>query len=110
MQLQNLFSDLPGSLPDERFEDLVRGADFKLERIVSTGQASPDDQWYDQEFNEWVVLLRGAAALRFEEEPEEIVMRPGDYLLIPAHRRHRVQWTDPTQPTVWLALHYRPMG
>lgn len=109
MQSQNLFANLPDTWPDERFDDLVRGGEFKLERIVSTGQSTPEGQWYDQEFDEWVLLLRGSAVLRFDDESDEIVMQPGDYLQIPAHRRHRVGWTDPTQPTVWLAIHYRPM-
>ncbi len=108
MPLQNLFDDLPDSSPDERLDELVRGDDFKLERIVSTGQATPKGEWYDQNFDEWVVLLTGSAALRFEDEVAELVMRPGDYILVPAHRRHRVEWTDETVPTVWLALHYQP--
>lgn len=108
MPLPNLFADLPDSLPDERFEELICGDGFKLQRIVSTGHATPDGQWYDQNFDEWVVLLAGSAALRFEDEPEEVVMGPGDYLMIPAHRRHRVERTDETKPTVWLALHYQP--
>lgn len=108
MPLQNLFDDLPDTLPDERLDELVRGDGFKLERIISTGQATPEGQWYDQDFNEWVVLLTGSAALRFEDEVDELVMRPGDYIQIPAHRRHRVEWTDETNPTVWLALHYQP--
>lgn len=78
----------------------------RLERIVSRGQATPDGEWYDQDANEWVVLLRGAAALRFEDEPEPRVLGPGDWLDIPAHRRHRVEWTAPDEPTIWLALHY----
>jgi cupin 2 domain-containing protein len=106
--LQNLFDDLPDSLPDEKLDELVRGDGFKLERIVSTGQATPEGRWYDQDFDEWVVLLTGSAALRFEDEVDELAMRPGDYVLIPAHRRHRLEWTDETKPTVWLALHYQP--
>ena len=91
----------------ETFEELLRGGDFKLERIVSTGQTTPDGQWYDQETGEWVLLISGAARLRFEDDTEPIEMRPGDYVDVPAHARHRVEWTDPDQETVWLALHYR---
>ena len=79
---------------------------FRLERIVSAGQATPPGEWYDQDTHEWVALLTGGAGLRFEDEAEPRVLAPGDYLLIPAHRRHRVEWTDPEPPTVWLALHY----
>jgi cupin 2 domain-containing protein len=105
---KNLFADLPRSLPAEQIESLAVGDAFKLERITSTAHATPDGQWYDQDTDEWVALLRGSAGLRFEGDSNDVVMHPGDYLLIPAHRRHRVEWTDPHEPTVWLALHYRP--
>jgi cupin 2 domain-containing protein len=78
----------------------------RLERIVSTGHATPPGQWLDQDRTEWVTVLRGQASLRFEDEPEPRLLSPGDYVLIPAHRRHRVEWTDPGEPTIWLALHY----
>jgi len=106
--LSNLYHDFPDSLPEEQFDELERGDGFKLQRIISTGHATPEGEWYDQDQDEWVVLLAGSAGLRFEDEPQEIVMRPGDYLQIPAHRRHRVEWTDLAKPTVWLALHHRP--
>ena len=102
----NLFAQLPQSLPEELFEEIIHGAEFRLERIISTGQATPDGQWYDQEQHEWVVLLSGAAALRFEGEEGLRVLQPGDFVNIPAHTRHRVEWTDAKQHTVWLALHY----
>ena len=79
----------------------------RIERIVSTGQASPPGFWYDQDWGEWVVLLSGAARLRFADEDEPRHLGPGDWVDIPAHCRHRVEWTDPDQPTVWLAVHYR---
>jgi cupin 2 domain-containing protein len=103
--LTNLFERIPASLPDELFETLIETQTFKLERIVSAGHATPLGEWYDQERTEWVVLLSGSAALLFEGEPEARILRPGDHLLIPAHRRHRVEWTDPAVKTVWLALH-----
>jgi cupin 2 domain-containing protein len=104
--LNNLFADLPADLPQELFEVLARAPGVRLERIVSRGHATPDGEWYDQDTNEWVVLLRGAAALRFEDEPEPRVLSPGDWLDIPAHRRHRLEWTAPNDATIWLALHY----
>ena len=107
MKAGNLFGDLPASLPDEAFATLLEGPGFRLERIVSTGQATPEGAWYDQPQAEWVVLLRGGARLLIEGEPEPRQLHPGDWLLIPAHVRHRVEWTDPAQPTVWLALHFR---
>jgi len=106
MQTANLFAGVPGPTGEETFETLLETAYFRLERIVSTGQATPDGQWYDQERNEWVALLTGSAGLHFEGETEVRVLRPGDHVLIPAHRRHRVAWTDPQQQTVWLAIHY----
>lgn len=84
---------------------LLQTPGVRIERIVSEGHSSPEGFWYDQETHEWVLLLSGAAKLQFEGE-EPIGLKPGSYLHIPAHRRHRVEWTDPTQPTVWLAIHY----
>lgn len=80
---------------------------MRLERIVSTGHATPPGEWLDQARDEWVVVLRGSAGLRFDGEPAPRVMRAGDHVLIGAHRRHRVEWTDASEPTVWLAVHYR---
>lgn len=100
----NLFSDLPARLPDEIVTILLEAADVRIERIVSHGHASPDGFWYDQDQHEWVVVLAGAARLRFEDEALE--MKPGNFINIPAHRKHRVEWTMPDEPTVWLAVHY----
>ena len=105
--VENILANLPTKLPDERFDELLRGDGFRLERILSTGQASPAGQWYDQDQAEWVLVLRGSAQLQFEGEAESVELGPGDYVLIPPHCRHRVQWTDPRYPTVWLALHFR---
>jgi cupin 2 domain-containing protein len=85
---------------------LIETDRFKLERIISAGQATPPGEWYDQDDNEWVILLSGSAGLLFEDDEEVCVMRPGDYVHITAHRRHRVEWTDANQKTIWLALHY----
>lgn len=106
MKQGNLFSCLP-VCPEaaERFEALLERPGLRIERIVSTGQASPEGFWYDQPEEEWVVLLSGAAGLRFADEPEVRSMKPGDWLLIPARTRHRVEWTEAAQPTVWLAVH-----
>jgi cupin 2 domain-containing protein len=101
----NLFAPIPPHITEEIFQVLLETKNFRLERIVSSGQATPPGEWYDQDTHEWVVLLAGSACLRFEDEPDRVLL-PGDHLLIPAHRRHRVEWTDTTAPTVWLALHY----
>lgn len=110
MSLENLFSDIPQEAGREHFEALLeagRAATIvRLERIVSQGQATPPGQWLDGEYEEWVVLLSGGARLRFEDEQDARELRPGDFLLIAPHRRHRVEWTEPGKPTVWLALHF----
>jgi len=100
----NLFADLPAHLPDELFATLLDTADVRIERIVSHGHASPEGFWYDQDQHEWVVVLKGAARLRFEDGTVE--MKPGDFVNIPAYRKHRVEWTTPDEPTVWLAVHF----
>lgn len=103
----NLLAHLPAELPSELFETLLSGNSFRLERIVSLGHVTPPGEWYDQDEDEWVLLVSGAARLRFEGESDARDLRPGDHFLIPAHSRHRVEWTTPDMPTVWLALHYR---
>lgn len=103
----NLFADLP-PLPEtaERLETLLARPGLRIERIVSTGQASPPGFWYEQADAEWVVLLAGSALLRFEDETSARHLHPGDWLYIAPRRRHRVDWTDPALPTVWLAVHH----
>jgi cupin 2 domain-containing protein len=102
--LSNVFADFPQRLPEEMVTMLLEAANVRIERIVSNGQASPEGFWYDQGQHEWVVVLKGAARLRFEDGTVE--MKPGDFVNIPAHKRHRVEWTTPDEPTVWLAVHY----
>lgn len=104
--MKNLFSEIPERLHDELAETLLHSDSVRIERIVSCGHASPRDFWYDQEQNEWVVLLKGAARLRVEGDAAPVEMKPGDFLNLPAHKRHRVEWTTPDEPTVWLAVHY----
>jgi cupin 2 domain-containing protein len=104
--MSNLFADLPATLPEELAEVLAENKHVRIERIVSTGHASPEGFWYDQEETEWVVVLQGEAKLLFEGDDEPITMRPGDHVLIPAHRKHRVEWTTPDEPTVWLAVFF----
>jgi len=102
----NLFGDLPERLPRELIETLVTAGNVRIERIVSYGHASPAGFWYDQDKHEWVIVLRGAAKLRFEEDDRSVEMRPGDFVSIAAHARHRVEWTTPEEATIWLAVHY----
>lgn len=107
MRQGNLFEvpGLPGA--EEVFETLAEGGQWRLERIVSHGHATPEGTWLEQPQDEWVVLLQGAAELAFEAAPPR-VMAPGEWVWLPAGCRHRVQWTDAERPTVWLALHVAP--
>lgn len=103
----NLFAGLPSAaLADEQFATILQRQGLRIERIVSTGQASPPDFWYDQDEGEWVVLLQGEAKLRFADEADARHLRAGDFIDIASHRRHRVDWTAPDQATVWLAVFY----
>jgi cupin 2 domain-containing protein len=102
--LTNLFDAIPAVLPEELTQSLLSAPRLRIERIVSRGHASPDGFWYDQSEDECVLLLAGAAWLRFENEVVELI--PGSFLNIPAHRRHRIDWTDPQMPTIWLAVYY----
>lgn len=102
--LTNLLADLPASLPRELVQTLIRAGDVRIERILSHGQASPPDFWYDQPHHEWVVVLQGAARLQFADRMLDL--RPGDCINIPAFCRHRVDWTTPDEPTVWLGVRY----
>jgi cupin 2 domain-containing protein len=103
----SLFGDLPvAASSQEQFTELLSRPGLRIEKIVSTGQASPAGFWYDQPQAEWVVLLRGRARLRFEDEAHSRALVPGDFVDIAPHRRHRVEWTAADEPTVWLAVHY----
>ena len=106
----NLFREPPPELPEEFVETLAASAHVRVERIVSLGHASPEGFWYDQDRDEFVALLSGAARLRFEGDDRPVEMRPGDWVTIPARRRHRVEWTTPDEPTVWLAVFYEGEG
>jgi cupin 2 domain-containing protein len=108
MRTDNIFSNVPQRLDDEQILTLFASPLVEIVRIVSTGQASPPDFWYDQDFAEWVVVLAGSAALAFEDQAAPVALSAGDYVEIAPHRRHRVLWTDAAQPTVWLAVHIRP--
>lgn len=103
--MPNLLQDLPTSLQKELVTVLAQSEHVRIERIVSQGHASPEGFWYDQDEHEWVVVLQGAARLEFEDEILDV--GPGDFVNIPAHRKHRVAGTTPDEPTIWLAVFYR---
>ena len=100
----NLFDDPPRQSDQEVLTELLCRKGVRIERIVSTGQSTPVDKPYYQEYEEWVLLVSGSAGLWIEGEAER-ELRPGDYVLIPSHRPHRVTWTAKDEPTVWLAVH-----
>jgi cupin 2 domain-containing protein len=106
MKNGNLFQHLPDNVDHEQILEIVSNPAVRIERIVSMGHTSPPDFWYDQDTTEWVTLLRGAARLEFQGEVLPVKLRPGDFIEIPAHRKHRVDWTSPDEPTVWLAVHW----
>jgi cupin 2 domain-containing protein len=106
MKPGNLFANIPTPLPKELVEVLQENPNIRIERIVSLGHTSPEGFWYAQPNDEWVLLVQGAARMRCDEEDQPVELKPGDYLNIPAHRRHRIEWTDPSLPTIWLAVHY----
>jgi cupin 2 domain-containing protein len=102
----NILADLPPALSSEVFDTIAESGFVRIERIVSNGQAAPEGEWYDQERDEWVLVLEGSAGLLFKDAQEPQHLGPGDHILIPAGCRHRVAWTDPDVKTVWLAVHF----
>lgn len=102
----NLFHGTAPSGEAEQFTTLMQRPGVRVERIVSLGQASPPQGWYDQDEHEWVLVLRGRATLAYDDG-SEVQLEPGSYVDIPAHTRHRVAWTTPDEATVWLAVFYR---
>lgn len=107
-RLSNLFEHIPATLPEELVQTLHERTGCRVERIVSRGHRTAEGQWYDQETDEWVVLLSGKAGLRIEGRNDILVLEPGDYLVLPAHEKHRVEYTDPDADTLWLAVHFAP--
>jgi cupin 2 domain-containing protein len=106
MDIKNIFSGIKNQSPEEIFETIIKTNQFKIERIISSGQSTDKGKWYDQDVDEWVILLKGSAGLLFESN-REVIMKQGDYINIPAHQKHRVEWTDPNEETIWLAIHYQ---
>lgn len=105
-RIHNLFSAVPSTLQEEQFQTIAEFGAVRVERIISEGHATPPGEWYDQEWDEWVLLVSGGATLLFDDGTTPLVLKPGDHVMIPAGCRHRVEWTDAGQKTVWLAVHY----
>ncbi len=106
-EIGNLFDSIPTDVAEELLTTILQASGFRIERIISQGQLSPPGFWYDQDENEWVIVLQGAAAVQFDGDIGIVHLQPGSYLNIPAHVKHRVAWTEPNQKTVWLAIYYR---
>jgi cupin 2 domain-containing protein len=104
--LVNLLEDLPSDFTHEHFAEVCQLGEgtVRIERIVSKGHASPEGFWYDQDDDEWILILQGEARLRLADHASPVHLKPGDSLLLPAHCRHRIDWTTPDQPTIWLAV------
>jgi cupin 2 domain-containing protein len=102
----NVFDLIPENLDSEVLEDIVNSDNVRIERIVSRGHASPESGWYDQDENEWVIVLKGSAKLVFDDGAD-VCLEAGHYINIPAHKKHRVAWTDPDVVTIWLAIFYK---
>jgi len=107
MEISNMFDSISANLPDEISQTLLEREGIRIERIVSTGQASPQDFWYDQADHEWVMLLAGSAGLEIEGEGAIRRLKTGDFLFLPAHQKHRVAWTDAQSETIWLGVLFR---
>jgi cupin 2 domain-containing protein len=103
----SLFKDIPAELPEELFESICSTLYVKIERIVSKGHSSPEAFWYDQDWNEFVSVVRESAGLQIEGQDEILTLKAGDYLNIGSHVRHRVEWNDTSCETIWLAVHYK---
>ncbi|MFT6389143.1 MAG: cupin 2 domain-containing protein [Cellvibrionaceae bacterium] len=104
--MTNLFESIPDDISEEIFSELVQGENVRVERIVSKGHSSPEFGWYDQQENEWILVLKGEAIISFEDD-KEVHLIPGDYVNIPRHKKHKVSWTLPNTETIWLAVHYK---
>lgn len=105
MDKSNIFSNMPKDLKDEIFENIISKNSLKIERIISKGHSSPKSGWYDQDNDEWVIVLQGEAVLSFEDK-DDVKLIAGDYINITAHTKHKVSWTLPDSETIWLAVHY----
>ena len=106
MKSATIYSSIPNDFGAEALDEIIRVPGVRIERIISKGHTSPENGWYDQEENEWVMVLEGSGTVTFEDGSTANLSK-GDHINIPAHCKHRVSWTDPSQLTIWLAVFYR---
>ncbi|MEZ8697176.1 cupin domain-containing protein [Vibrio lentus] len=104
--MSNIYSDVPSSIPDEIFNDIIATENVRIERILSHGHSSPEQGWYDQDENEWVMVLEGQGVIEFEDG-RLVTLSKGDYINIAAREKHKVLGTDKDAVTIWLAVFYR---
>jgi len=105
MKKSNIFLDIPTNVGEEIFQDIISKDNIKIERIISRGHKTKEDEWYNQDFDEWVMVVKGEATLSYVDA-EDVRLGEGDYINIPAHTKHRVSWTKEDVETIWLAVHY----
>ncbi|MFO7524558.1 MAG: cupin domain-containing protein [Ignavibacteriaceae bacterium] len=105
MKQSNILGNIPSAIKNEISEIILNSKHIRIERIISNGQVSPENFWYDQDENEWVMVLNGKAKLKFEND-EILELETGDYVNIPAHKKHKVIWTNTNEETIWLAVFY----
>lgn len=106
MRTKNIFSNIPDKISNEIIETILNSEYLRVERIISKGQSSPTNFWYNQSENEWVIVLEGKSMIKFDDE-SIVTLHKGDYLFIPAFKKHRVEWTDPNQITIWLTIFFK---
>ncbi len=106
MKTKSIYDNIPFEIPDEIVEILLVQKNIRIEKIISKGQCSNPGFWYDQSENEWVIVIEGEAKLLFENGNKKINLKTGDFINIPAHVKHRVEWTKPGEKTIWLAIFY----
>ncbi|MEZ8188430.1 cupin domain-containing protein [Vibrio sp. 1F279] len=104
--MPNIYSDVPSSITDEIFNDIITTENVRIERIISHGHSSPEQGWYDQDENEWVMVLEGQGVIEFEDG-RVVTLSKGDYINIAAREKHKVVGTDRDVVTIWLAVFYR---
>jgi len=105
VNFSNFLDLIPEQVHDEIFQNIINTGRLKIERIISHGQSSPETGWYDQEENEWVMVMEGEAIIEFEDH-REVRLGKNDFLFLKSHRKHRVKWTTPDKKTIWLAIHF----
>jgi len=110
MDINNIFNHIPSQLPEELIQKIAASGRVSIERIVSKGHCSADGFWYDQSWDEWVLLIQGAAGLDVAGPSDTVTLKPGDHLMIPAGVKHRVAWTAADKTTIWLAVHIKRYG